>query len=1013
MNERLEDAFTEVVKKFTTIAEFKDFAQSRNGLKLSVRDVTTITENHRFAVEEQEKRILWLWAERNGANANPQSISNIVTQYYGAEHLAIPAHEERLEDVFPIVIRQFKTIEFKNFARSGQGLSLDEHEVDIITENNKFSVEERNLKLLWRWRNSRQLNADVAAVIERIRQLVDEYIHGLNKAEEAQTIHENNQAENEQIIQPRMVVESTSEISESLCESTLPIKVGETSGLFEKKQMKKEFSSPKLKSLRISSEAKEDAKSVEQFLIIVENFMKQKLELRLKSVKEKTKMDDFILPKISEFKESDSKEQTSDTKKHTSLQPVDITKIHSDNSVNHVMLLGDTGSGKSTFALRYTMLASEKKLVFSEEIKMVYLVEISKLQCDKKSTAFDLLFIQQLGSKFPKSLHNIGQEWLSLNSKHVVLVFDGLDQIKKPFENEYGSIGEDTPAETNTIIANILSGHIYPEMKVLSTSRWHVYWKLPPSLKAASTLALGGWDDETLNLLAEKVFGSEAKRFIYALKEKAQCLVSNPMFFFYMVRVLKNSEESDVGTLTNLMVCVLKLFSTSSHKRDINRLVLQGFMKLAYHGMIENRFDFTASYIESLNLDMKDMRGLVEMDADTEFVEYVPDDDDMRLRFSHQSIQEILASLYVCNLGLDEFKKFINDNYSFNWFYIFRMEVVIKHIFGIILNKSTSEKAKNYLSGNLHIKSEYLLDKLLGGKVILYHSDLTFLHECGPDVIKKVSSQIKKVDLNLIPPEKQRTLLTVVENLTPLENLKLGHSEIHPEIYSLLLYILGSVQSVHVRCLDLIKCGPDAEKVCILIETAMKGNLKIGCFSISKSPALEPLGYFYAVGLAHHCETYDIVLNNCDLNAEKISEMIKAVDEYGMYTGIFSLEISGENPNMDEEAFTQLAKLLRNIGQLYLTLTSKQLSALCTSLENENVKLSVLSLSKPTTEPPTNDELLILARLAPRMELLSFSDPGLSDSQLAFLETEIKKVCPTVWIEHFFDCFEIHNPDAK
>ncbi|XP_077968839.1 uncharacterized protein LOC120344542 [Styela clava] len=1015
MSDRLEDVIRGCVRQFASTVDFKTFAQSGNGLSLSVQDVTTVIENHRFSVEEQKKKLFWFWVERNRPNVTAQRIRNLVTQYHAAEQQGAAAPIDRLEDVFQDVIKRFTSKEFKQFARSGQGLSLTEYEVDTITENNRFSVEERNLKLLWKWRHSEYPNTNDAAVIERIRAVVGLYVQDANQVEEEQFIQEDGDR----------MLESFKKLS---------VKPTQTTEVSEEKE----------------------------FFEVVEDYTKQMLESRLKSASEKTKMDDFILPKVTEFKESESNKQSS-------LQSVDITKIHYDNLVNRVMLLGDTGSGKTTFSMRYALSALENKLHFLDEIKMVYFVDVSNLQGDSQSTAFDLLFVQQLGSKLPEHLHRVGQKWLKLNSKHILLVVDGLDQSLKPFANNYGRIGVDTLAETNTILANILSGHMYPGMKILSTTRWNVYWKLPPSLKATLNLTLGGWDDKTLELLAGKLFSPDARKIFDDLRRKAPGFVSNPMFFFYLVRVLKDFKESDVDTLTNLMVSVLKLFSGSRHGQNVGSLLLE-LMKLAYHGMIENRFVFTASYIRSLKLNMNDMRGLVEMDADTRFVEYVAGDDDISLRFSHQSIGEILAALYACTLDLDEYKKFIENYYNKPG-----MEVVIKHTFGIILNKSTSEKAAKYLPDNLHIKSEYLmgyLDKLLKGRVISDKRVVTLLLECGPDVIKKVCSQIEEMDFDYqtLQPGDQHAVMSIAEHSPSLHNLKLFDLEIHPENYSSLQHVLGSVQNVHVKIFYLINCDSDAENLRILKEAVMKGNLKIRwSLMIRESPALEPSGYSYLIGLVCHggaksfimrdcglnaekiskmnqavieygvkfnsldidedpnmdaeafqqlpqllgnAKTEDLTLTDCGLNANKISKMNQAVIEYGVK--LFSLNIY-ENPNMDADAFQQLAKLLKNTEAKHLrahhcTPTTEQLSALCSSLENEDVKLPNLDLGRSTTESLTDDELMIVSRLVQRVGELMFSCQELPELKKEFLRKETVRLCPSAKINSESWGFCIRNP---
>nr|XP_039258494.1 uncharacterized protein LOC120335058 [Styela clava] len=133
MSDRLEDVIRGCVRQFASTVDFTTFAQSGNGLALSVQDVTTVIENHRLSVEEQKKKLFWLWVERNRSNATAQRIRNLVTQYYEVEQQTASPHVGRLEDISQDVAKTtdsyLQQIENVSSQRSGSDILLTWDEV--------------------------------------------------------------------------------------------------------------------------------------------------------------------------------------------------------------------------------------------------------------------------------------------------------------------------------------------------------------------------------------------------------------------------------------------------------------------------------------------------------------------------------------------------------------------------------------------------------------------------------------------------------------------------------------------------------------------------------------------------------------------------------------------------------------------------------------------------------------------------------------------------------------------
>nr|XP_039254196.1 uncharacterized protein LOC120331185 isoform X2 [Styela clava] len=167
---RIEDAFAEIARKFTSFIHFKMFALSGNGLRLSAGEVSTIIADNPDSVEDKKFGMLDLWKEKNGTRASPTHIAEIIQQYFRQERGGVTG--SRIEDAFLAVPKVFDNAAlFQRFALSGKGLSLSMHEVGNIKENAK-NVEERNLDLLVLWK----LKTGDSATTEKIWQLANAFL---------------------------------------------------------------------------------------------------------------------------------------------------------------------------------------------------------------------------------------------------------------------------------------------------------------------------------------------------------------------------------------------------------------------------------------------------------------------------------------------------------------------------------------------------------------------------------------------------------------------------------------------------------------------------------------------------------------------------------------------------------------------------------------------------------------------------------------------------------------------
>nr|XP_039248238.1 uncharacterized protein LOC120326078 [Styela clava] len=102
--ERLEDvAIKEVIRRFSSTDSFITFALSKDGLRISHSEVTTVQENNRDNVTKQKRCLIEIWREREGPRATTEALRQIIDRYFEIERnpdAAYPAYEYEV-DVLP------------------------------------------------------------------------------------------------------------------------------------------------------------------------------------------------------------------------------------------------------------------------------------------------------------------------------------------------------------------------------------------------------------------------------------------------------------------------------------------------------------------------------------------------------------------------------------------------------------------------------------------------------------------------------------------------------------------------------------------------------------------------------------------------------------------------------------------------------------------------------------------------------------------------------------------------
>lgn len=307
------------------------------------------------------------------------------------------------------------------------------------------------------------------------------------------------------------------------------------------------------------------------------------------------------------------------------------------HDTQHTMLVGHVGASKSITAKKYVLAVTNGEIESLKHIEMVHYIDASTLQFQQKSTAFELIFSQQIGDGLTPDLEEEGQQYLKHNARKFLLVVDGIDRTNKEFNGKNcGKINSQTKASTTAILANLFSGSIYKGMTIFSTSRPRTYWNFEPHQRPHRVIALRGFSDHSINKIIYALAPHKAQNILYRLKNTPQLhsLCKNPMFLIYTTQILACYQETPV-TESAILAAVLQQYSSSGHSdADIDVL-----MKLAYHGIKDNRYTFTVRYVEGLGISMQELKGPISVGAVLSPFQVKPDKDDLQFQFAHQSVQ--------------------------------------------------------------------------------------------------------------------------------------------------------------------------------------------------------------------------------------------------------------------------------------------------------------------------------------------------------------------------------------
>ena len=349
----------------------------------------------------------------------------------------------------------------------------------------------------------------------------------------------------------------------------------------------------------------------------------------------------------------------------------------------YIGLIGYPGSGKTVLSKR---LANASKLAtfFLRFMDINY-------DSDYKLTLRELLF----DNMFPNLSENEcaeAFEWITKNDNQCAIIIDGYDQAEWTMTKNPAKMSLNSKLIISDLVSNLCTKHFLPRSTIIITSRPHSMITLPTELRPDITIMLQDFSFETMKKLLFALAGSSAESIWSALNINAPQLLSlcqNPLMLVFVLRAFMNSsgDVSNITSMTSAFTKVLEDLRSSSHSRhdDIHTIVEQiariAFARTQCHSVV-----ITTKDLEKENLSVSVVQDLIIAIYGGKGGSKVFDGD-TKLFFSHQTLQEYFAALYIAKeMSYAKFKEFVYaDLFRPHW------DVVRRFLCGILMNSKSGK----------------------------------------------------------------------------------------------------------------------------------------------------------------------------------------------------------------------------------------------------------------------------------------------------------------------------------
>ncbi|XP_077967842.1 uncharacterized protein LOC120327160 [Styela clava] len=713
-------------------------------------------------------------------------------------------------------------------------------------------------------------------------------------------------------------------------------------------------------------------------------------------IKKMSTVDDEIQAEAKEIEENKNKKR-----------PIENIKVR------HVLVTGDEGQGKTTLLERYADMAMGRLLVVNEVspdiserwhpfarkdfFNFVHFVRISELPVKGYYTPCELLFksvVHELSDEYTEA----GFRWLIDYRKSILFILDGLDEMRSIPGREHKKIDYNVRASPSCILHNLLCGNLFPNVHILSSARPYTIEHFTAAAAPMRIYALTELEKKDIKTLVKSYTPKDSKvnkpwKILEQDYPNLSIMGGIPLnLLYWSTAVLKDTENKCPDTCVAVMSRYLKCAFDNGESWNVQSVtIMTKVKKLACDSVEKNLSMLKDEVFSEVDLDLADVQQLPifhprssKLDVNRGKIEEY-----FAVSFTHQTVQEYLAALHICEVSLADFVEFTKKHLHNPKHGFIRMVLC-----GLLFNEENMAVLHDIVEVSApEEKREILLQDFRnilnsGDKS---HSFYAALHEAGDGIKELLQVHMNEICLS---GEKLTSLTililtsllsrtgnldlfslsdcnlydaTIKSLLTAAQKCDVTIKMLDLQGNSKLLFQGRNLRDLFDHCkseaLDVSRCELNKEKLARL-QASFKGaqlkTIKAGFNNKIGEAGIQIIG-----DIVKSCETKSLNLNNCSLTSGAFKRLRKSLKD----TQLYHLNVS-ENKGLDVQAMVMLGDIVQTNGVKELNLskceiTNKEIRNFQASLKTSTMNVLDISASEMTTAWGLN--VIAISRLIPHV----------------------------------------------